>query len=451
MSLSAKQTGPAGVIITDGTERIAEIRDLKLVFALFRPGGRALIGGTYPLPLYWIQYANHQDPERNAGTDASIRVISQISDEIILDCNGKTASRSCLSRMLLSIRRTTDPVRFTYSVDARLDVLSEHGWLVTPNPTQGEVEFANIWPDGLFSPNRADRKLYGASYVITPTRVERIPHHHLESADKHCIELKRKDRFAWLKEDENLCLEVISEKTVTAGVCAYMWDSHFAYKVCTDGKSVTIPAGTQFMAGYKLLSLDEREAEGVVRRAIDRPSSAIESVPLYVNGVNKFSETILTIKEDPRFVWPWEHEDGEDALLVRDLWCGYDDSSSLRISSEGPGSSCWKATTIGPAFGGKSFTASSRYRLTARVKIVSLAGQSLIAIRLHREDHGSVFDLRNYEIFESPLPLRGDSDWTLLELLTPPITPAPDRLHVLLMQRGIGTTWFDNVLLEMLP
>lgn len=450
VSLDARQTGPADFIVVDGNEQVAEIRDLKLVDARFRPGGRALIGETYPLPLYWIQYANHQDPERNTGSDASIRMISLNSDEVILECSGKTASGSCLSRYLLSIRRTTDPVRYVYSVDARLDVLAHNGWLVTPNPTQGEIEFANVWPDGTFSTTPGVRKRYDASYIITRAGAERIPHHHLESTDKHCIGLSRNDRFVWLKEDENLCLEITSEKPVTAGMCAYMWDSHFAYKVCADNNSVVVPEGMQFNAGFRLTSLDEREAERIIHRAIDRPSTAVDTIPLYVNGVNRFSETILTIGEDLRFVWPWEQEAGENATLVRDQSCGFDDHTSLRISSQGPGTSCWKATAIGPAFGGEPFTGGSRYRLSARVKTVSLAGQSLIAIRLHRENKGSVFDLRDYETFDTPLAFRGDVDWALLELITPPITPPPDRLHLLLIQRGGGTTWFDNVLLEEL-
>jgi hypothetical protein len=448
VSLNARQTGPADFVVVDGTEQIAEIRDLRLVFARFRPGGRALIGATYPLPLYWIQYANHQDPERNAGTDASVRLISQNSNEVVLECLGKTASGSCLSRILLTIRSSDDPVRFTYTIDAKLDVLASQGWLVTPNPTQGEVEFANIWPDGTFSPRKSDRKLYHASYVVTPRGVERIPHHHLESADKHRIEMNGGDRFVWLKEDENPCLELVSERRVTAGVCAYMWDSHFAYKICADDKEVVVPAGTRFAAAFKLTSLDDWEAEEIIRRATDRPSPSNDTIPLYVNGVNRFSETILTIAEDRRFVWPWEQDIGENATLIRDQSCGFDDTTSLRISSHGPGTSCWKATTIGPAFGGDPFVGSSRYRLSARVKTDSLSGQSLIAIRLHREAHGNVFDLRNYEVFESPVVLRGDTDWTPLEVVTPPIDPAPDRLHLLLIQREGGTTWFDNVLLE---
>ena len=74
----------------------------------------------------------------------------------------------------------------------------------------------------------------------------------------------------------------------------------------------------------------------------------------------------------------------------------------------------------------------------------------MVAIRLHRENRGSVFDIDNYEVFTSMHSLQGASEWSKLEVITPLISPAPDRLHILLIQEGKGTTWFDNVLLEAL-
>lgn len=74
----------------------------------------------------------------------------------------------------------------------------------------------------------------------------------------------------------------------------------------------------------------------------------------------------------------------------------------------------------------------------------------MLAIRLHRENSGSVFNIDNYEVIASMHSLQGTSRWTKLEVITPPIFPAPDRLHLLLIQEGKGTTWFDNVLLEVL-
>ena len=76
MSLSAKQTGPADLSVLDGADQIAEIRGLKLISARFRPGGRSLLGENGPLFLFWMQYANHQDPERNTGAGGQVEIVS---------------------------------------------------------------------------------------------------------------------------------------------------------------------------------------------------------------------------------------------------------------------------------------------------------------------------------------------------------------------------------------
>ena len=158
MSLGAKQTGPADLRIFDGAEQIAEISGLKLTYARFRPGGRPLIGRTFPLFLFWMQYANHEHPERNAGSGGLVEIVSQETDRVVIRCSGRTASGTCASTVVLTIRRAADPIRYLYTVQATFDVVSERGWLVTPNSTQGEVEFANLWPEGTFSPNRDDPK-----------------------------------------------------------------------------------------------------------------------------------------------------------------------------------------------------------------------------------------------------------------------------------------------------
>ena len=365
-------------------------------------------------------------------------------------CTGTTASVACSSSMVLTIRRLQDPVRYVYSIGATFDVLSEQGWLVTPNPTQGEVEFANIWPEGTFSPNPNEPKRYQACYLVTPGSVERIPHHHLETSDKHNIVMNRGDRFLWLNEDENPCITMLSEKIVKAGLCAYMWDAHFAYKICTEGKEVLLPAGSHFEAAYELTSLDETEAKSIVDRATDRRAPDLARIPLYVGGVNHFTRTLQNAGGDLRYIWPWEAEGDSVSTPVFDLGFGFDDTSCLKIDSRGNGTSCWKVTTLGPAFGGKPFVDGAQYQLSAIVKTRKLDGKSVIAVRLHRADRGSVFDLQNYETFTSGQTLQEDSDWRLVKVLTPPISPPPDRIHLLLIQEGSGTTWFDDVFFEAL-
>jgi len=449
VNLSAKQTGPADLIVFDDGEPIAEIRQLTLAFARFRRGGRSLIGNVVPLPLYWMQYANHQDPERNAGTAAHVTLVSTKPEEVVVECTGTTGSGACRSTYVLAIHGDQRSGGYSYVIDARLDVVSGQGWRVTPNPTQGEAEFANLWPEGTFSPERNERKRYQACYLVTPTRTERILHHHLESSDKHNIPMQRGDRFLWLQEDENPCLTVRSE-AVTAGVCAYMWDTHFAYKICGEVKDVLLPAGTHLEAGYELASLAASETAEILAGALDRPAPELATTPLYVKGINRFSETLQGVEGDLRFLWPWETEGTAASTFTLDQACGFDDSTSVRIHSESADRACWKATTLGPAFGDIPFVDGSRYALTALVKTAQLDGRAMLAIRLHRKNNGSVFDIHNYEVFTSMHSLQGASPWSKLEVITPPITPAPDRLHILLIQEGKGTTWFDNVLLEVL-
>jgi hypothetical protein len=197
--------------------------------------------------------------------------------------------------------------------------------------------------------------------------------------------------------------------------------------------------------------LAPHESGEILARALDRPAPELETTPVYVKGINRFSETLQNVEGDIRYIWPWETEGTADSTLTLDQSCGFDDSTSVRIDSQSAARSCWKATTLGPAFGDPPFADGSRFRLTAFVKTALVNGGSMIAVRLHRENNGTLFDIHNYEAFTSTHAHQGSSQWSKLEIITPPISPAPDRLHILLIQDGKGTTWFDNVLLEVLP
>ena len=450
MNLSVEQTGPADLIVFDNGAIVAEIRRLKLTCARFRPGGRSLIGNVVPMPLYWMQYANHQDPERNAGSNGQVTLISSTPDAAVIECKGTTALGSCRSTFLVTIRGDQTSERYTYQVDAKLEVVAEKGWKVTSNPYQGEVEFANLWPDGVFSPEPSDPKLYEACYLITSSHTERIPHHHLESSDKHNIPMQEGDQFLWLGEDENPCLRLLTSGNITAGVCAYMWDTHFAFEICSEGKDVIVPCGAEFHARYELSSLSRVETLNTLRDGLNRPSPELALIPIVENGINRFAKTLNDVQGDLRFVWPWETEGDNKSSFMIDRSCGYDDLASARVGSIGRGRACWKATSLGPEYGHGPLPDHVRYKLTAFVKSSELTGSSTIAIRIHQENNGSVFDLSNYETFTSAGAVQGNADWTKLDVITPPISPAPDRLHLLLIQDGKGTSWFDNVLWEVL-
>lgn len=352
----------------------------------------------------------------------------------------------------MTFSRLVDPVRYLFTCSASMEIRDGREWSVSHNPAHGEVEFCNLWPDGSFNPSGPKR--YTSCCLVSGGQARRIPHQHLESSDKHNLQMGRGDRFLWVLENENLCLEIRSPDPVSAGICAYMWDAHFAYSVCTGGRDRVLPGGTRYEAEYVVSSLSVAEAQVLTRNAFEVPDPGSADVPVILSGQHTFRETFGSLKGDTSQVWPWEREvTGGDARGVAfdlDRSRGYDDSYSLRISSGSPVSAAWKAAAYGPPFGGPAFEDRRRYRLTAMVLTEKSAGHTSIALRLHIPGRGDVFQPESYDLFPSSEAAPEGKTWARLEVMTPLMPQAPDRLHVLLRHVGTGTAWFDNVLLETL-
>ncbi len=449
MAFITEMVGNASLMIHDGLQPVCEIRDLRLQNVRFRRDGRLLIGADVPLPLYWEQYANHEHPERNSGSHGSVRVLESHADRVVLECTGATRSRSVSSTYLVTLTRGAEQETYTFDIHAALRVDDDSSWHVTPNPHHGELEFCNFWPEGVFSGDARTPLLFEACYVKRGHTVDAIPHHHLESPDKHNILLRPGDRMMWLLEDENPCIELVAGGEVAAGVCAYMWDAHLAYRVCFDGMEQVLRAGTQYSASFRLLSLGREEGKAIAAEAVHRILPEVGCTPVIVDGVHTFSETVGNTKVRPSDAWPWETEvlsgDVSNVRFSLDQDMGMDDLTSLRIDASGQAATLWKATALGPAFRQALFESGSRYRLTAYVRSQLISGNVSIALRLHREGSGGLFEPRKYEVYRSAQLVSGQSDWARLEVLTPPIAPAPDRVHLLLEMDGAGTCWFDNV------
>jgi hypothetical protein len=450
--LHFEQYSRAGGRILDGTSLVADIRDLRLMNARCTVGGDPLFGTDVPVPLYWQQYTHHQDPERNAGSQGRVECIETSADQIALFCHGTNASAALGSRFELRVSRRPDGIGYVYHVKADLVIMPGKRWHVSPNDIHGEVEFLNLWPHRSFTTGRKERKRFRACCVDRNGAVSVIPHHHLESSDKRDIVLHKGDRFFWLAEEENPVVRILSDHPVSAGVCAYMWDAHFAYRACPDGNPRDLPENTRYWAECEIYSIGRAEGEMILGRAVAVEEAETKDTPIYRDGLNRFSESLLDIAGSPQDAWPWSQEVVEGTpgkvLFSVDHRCGYDDESSLRIDAETIAQARWCATTLGPAFGGSPFGDGKRFRLTALARVDAPEGRPAIGLRLHRAGCGSVFDLHSYDTYMSALPNMESDRWAKVELITPPISPAPDRMHILLEHNGSGTTWFDNVYFE---
>lgn len=445
------KTGTASGLILDRGVQIAEIRDLQLCNVRFQNDGPLVIGEDVPTPLFWWQYADHQNPERHCGSSGKLRLLHEEPERVIFVCEGANASGSALSRYEIELTHSPKHHSYVFRIAARLTIPDGKQYLVSPNPSHGELEFCNFWPEGVFSNIAGKAKRYQACYVQNQNRTIRIPHHHLETSDKHNIVMRKGARFCWVVEETNPVVEIISDNEVCAGLCAYMWDAHFGYRICDDVQNKLLAGNRTFSAAFLLYAIDRQTANTLASNARDAVSSEINQIPIYAPGVNTFAQTLRDFSGQEADLWPWSHEcEGAEHLaeFALDRERGFDDSCSLRIRNTGPVNSQWLATTLGPAFGQPAFREGARLRLTAYVRSEDVQNQTGIAIRLHRPGHVDLFRVSEYEVFSSQQTLRGTREWQRLQVITPPLAPAPDRVHLLLRQSGAGTSWFDNVLFE---
>ena len=446
--LRVELTGPADCRIWDDGELVAEVQALALTFFRTKRGEPAVIGSTVPLPLYWQQYADHEQPERNLSSSAGVVAGSATALTAEIICTGATASGAARSTFRIRFA-ATEHGAYAMHAGADLHIVGAAGWLVTPNPHHGELEFCDLWPERTFLPGASETKRYHVHAIRRDARVVLIRHHHLESEDKHNILMREGDEAAWLLEEENPVVRIDSSPEVAAGLCAYMWDMHFAYKVCRGMEPVILPRGFRAEAQYTLRSIARADAELWMRVATTARPKGLDEVPVHVRGVQKFTETFANADLSRTDLWPWAFEvldrSSGEVIGAIDTTTGFDDDASLVIRTNGPGTGRWVLTTIGPAFGEPPFIPGKRLRLSTRVRCAG--GTARVALALHRTGAPGLFDPSGYEEFVVEAPPAAEG-WALLVVETPSIVPAPDRVHIRLTHTGEGASWFDNVLCE---
>jgi len=452
--ISFVRTGRDGGRVRLNGGPVATIRRLTLINFSPVPGAPALVGNEAGVPLYWRQYADHQDPERSLDSHRHLEKIGGGPGWLRLRATGATRSRSARSAFDVTFRADARG-RVTLAVQARLEIPVGPGWRVTPQPDHGELAFLTLWPAGVFSPTGREPKRYQACLVQRGTRVESIAHHHLESPDKQRLKLGAGDRFAWVREDRNPVVTIGPDTLAEAGVCAYMWDTHFGLRVCRGELPVVLPPGTVRTAAYELGVLGRSAAARLQRRARLRSPGAAADTPAYTGARHDFLATFRQGPFDSNPAWPWQRAvmSGSPACVefARDARVGRSDIYSLRLSHRAPACAAWQATTLGPAFGEPPFRRGQRLQLTAWVRMRGVRGRVRIAVRVHRKGRGSVFDVANYEVFASAGLRGGDLDWCEVSVVTPHLTPVPDRVHLLLELDGAGRVWFDDVEFARLP
>jgi hypothetical protein len=447
-SWSFARTAPDGGQIWHAGREVARVQELAVTGFWPVAAAPSLLTPEVGLPLWWRQYGNHQDPARSAHAARRLEVVAEGDDELRLRARSTTEPADMESEFDLVFRAEAEG-RVFMVVTASLAVAPGPGWQVTPHPDHGEVTFATVWPAGVFDPAGEAPKRYQACLLRRGGRLQRIEHHHLESRDKQRIRLKPGDQFAWGVEDWNPVLTLGSGPAVEAGLCAYMWDAHFGLKLCPDGDPVLLPPGTRLTAAYQLNAAPRASLQPGMQQARRLAPGRAADRPVWTGGRHGFQQTFRSPGLDFSRAWPWSSAvlagDSARVEFDRDCWTGASDRYALRIRLGAEARAAWMATTLGPAFGESAFVEGGRLMLSGLVRTDRLRGGACLRLRWHREGRGSVYDVAGYESMVSEESLGASEGWTALRVITPPLRPRPDRVHVLLEARGEGTVWFDDV------
>ena len=451
-----KEIGDNQISILDNDEIIAEIKNVALINAKFRPQGEIIIGSEYPLPLYWQQYSNHEDPERNAGLLVSMTIDCK-PESITINLQSQNGSGSITSHYGLKLSYDSLLEGYIYSIDAKLIINSE--WIITYNPTHGEVEYLNIYPANTFVKQRELKKKYDCFMYESANNLNiSIPHYHFDLDAYRNIKLIDNGKFYYLMENENPVVQLTGATAgiTDIGVCSYMWDTHFGIRICSKEENNIKLKKNIYNASFRLYSILRDSAVHLLNNSTQAEISDIANIPILHEGVNTFDKSLLEFN-DKRKYWPFQTETvpksetrGRDPIsdYFVDRTTGFSDTNSLAIKTTDDCISRWIYTSLGPEFGGEELPKGKQIKVSCMGKIPgSIDGESIrISIRIRK----NMPDNTNKFILFSSTDVKGKSDWVQLTCMTPKLDFEFDRIHFLLEHSGIGECRFDDFEYEII-
>jgi hypothetical protein len=307
------------------------------------------------------------------------------------------------------------------------------------------VEYLDPWIEGIFWPQRDghDEELYeyfvfgGANGVYHKSpKLHIFPSIRDASYETLVQPMGGGDAFGVLDVEEGgyLFRAQRLDAPGSVNICWWTWDPHFMIDAPPDAASVAYAMEIEPVAAGRAARI---LAEA---RPIEFTKDEDYQLPVFKrDGVNAFDVNISTADQ-----WAWEPS--SRACRVDDA-VGADDQRSVTIKLDDPEQAAWYARALGvdyfdhaPLDGG--------WRVDALVRTRDLNGQARIGLVAH---HGAETWLYEEPSADSAYsrPLSGTNDWTPVTLRFK--AEGYQRYKLVLEQRGIGQSWFDNVTLTRDP
>ena len=423
------------LLFFDGVPKPPLLRHLKLT-----PDGEPLVEGVQ---LYWTLI------HRNIITDRLV--------DLDIEGNGTerlkitfTTSDDCdvaQSQCVLTLTYDDDNTCYMYDFQTTLTLKSPDSfrdknmtfefsdpWLV--GCPGAAVEFEGMWE------RRYDHFVYEAA----DGGLQSIPINHFTTSHKGGIHLKRDGVFTTLYEpDGNPAIRFMGDTAEKSGIsiCWWGYDLHLNRTVTPDELDSPI------IAHYRIFQYPSIKAKEMAENAKMQPLgpnewSGRKAYPIYERS-SDFSkglelDGVYKGDIDP---FPWQFS-GDGA--VWDDTFGRGDSYCLKIGNKSAGLTRWNTFQgDGEGYFMEPWTPCKGYRISCYVKTDSVkGGGSTLAVQYHIPNRTQITPI------VSAKKLKGSNDWTQLEIEVGPPPPDTGCLMIILQQDGSGTTWFDDLEVQLL-
>lgn len=264
--------------------------------------------------------------------------------------------------------------------------------------------------------------------------------------------------------------------------CNWFYDLHFVLDMAS--MKTPPPKGFSVTAQFRIVSFDTARSSEILQGALlvgyPEEERRQKRYPRYEeSGINSFEQGVTIDAPDHSKIWHPFHNhvaDYHPGVVRVDhnqtpenecLWvdnCGRTGTSSLRVRTTTDGIAGWQT----PLFDRPIVKAGKRYRLSVYVRTENLEGPgATLGYFLGKEEKSYRFSSRPQEALKArptfaAVRVKGTSDWTRVEVITPPMEERPVGkvleyelreclIQPVLWHEGKGTSWFDDFVLEECP
>ena len=419
----------------DRNLRPVVLRDLRL-----SPGGRPLVAGTQ---LFW-----NLDGHIITTELIDVTIQGRGTDRLTVAVTTADPGGVATSRRVLTITRDEDLGSYVYDFACHLDLHSPEVFH-RPGVEQVSFEYSDPWYCDVPAPTVAFGgawSAHGYTHLLAEPAdgtVWQMPLNHMATGIPSPRSFREGGLFVLASDPgHNPAFEFPGDTAArtSASVCNWGYDIHlssrygagelyepicerFRIRLCPDEKVAQLrsraePVPPVEYAGFRELPRYERRSSFEKPLRLDEPAGEL----------------------DP---WPWLPA-GDGAEWCRDH--GRGDDCSLKIHRETAGVTEWSMDREGEGAFTQRWRENTGFRASIWVRTEALSGRgACLALRWIIYNHPERYPLVCSE------RLTGTRDWTRLTVeIRGPSPPEVSAVEIVLRQAGAGTSWFDDLEVEVL-